>query len=261
MKPILIATISAVMLLGCEATEKHGVKQLNAPLSQRGSADEQRQRRITDQDLQAISGLHTAAEAGDLKAVKQFLKEGTDVDCIVGKASYRILHKAARAGHQEMVSYLIQQKASVNARAISGLTPLDLAIKKDHREIVQLLRENGGKTDFDLTDKTSVRWLKMCLDLYKADVGHFPTAKQGGLKALMKKPLFADKSLEEKWKGPYLKKEKAMFDDWGRKLNYEPTKREYQLYSSGPDGKSGTRDDLIYARSFDFLYELNSEEK
>ncbi len=56
-------------------------------------------------------------------------------------------------------------------------------------------------------------------------------------------------------------KEKAMIDDWGRKLNYEPTKPEYTLYSSGPDGKSGTRDDLIYARSFDFLYEQNSEEQ
>ena len=261
MKPILTVTISAVMLLGCEATEKHGVKQLNEPISQRGSADERRQRRITDEELQAISGLHAAAEAGDLEAVKQFLKEGTDVNCVVGKASYRILHKAARAGDKAMVSYLIQQKASVNARAISGLTPLDLAIKKDHREIVQLLRENGGKTDFDLTDKTSVRWLKMCLNMYKVDVGHFPTTKQGGLNALMKKPLFADKSLEGKWKGPYLKKEKAMIDDWGRKLNYEPTKREYTLYSSGPDGKSGTRDDLIYARSFDFLYEQNSEEQ
>ena len=167
MKPILTVTISAVMLLGCEATEKHGVKQLNEPISQRGSADERRQRRITDEELQAISGLHAAAEAGDLEAVKQFLKEGTDVNCVAGKASYRILHKAARAGDKAMVSYLIQQKASVNARAISGLTPLDLAIKKDHREIVQLLRENGGKTDLDLTDKTSVRWLKMCLNMYR----------------------------------------------------------------------------------------------
>ena len=57
----------------------------------------------------------------------------------------------------------------------------------------------------------------------------------------------------KKWKGPYLKEEKARIDEWGKKLNYKPGKRDYDLFSSGPDGIPKTKDDEIYSRSFDFL--------
>ena len=114
-------------------------------------------------------------------------------------------------------------------------------------------------TDVELTDKNSVRWLKMSLNIYKLDVGHYPRIEEGGLSALVKKPVFKDRSLQEMWKGPYLKDEKAMADEWGRRLNYEPTKREYNLFSSGPDGKPGNKDDIIYARSFDYLYETKTK--
>ena len=224
-----------------------------APLSQRS------QRQISDAELQAISDLHIAVEGGSLKAVSKCLKAGTDIDCVLGKLSYRVLHKAARDGTTKMVTFLIKRGADVNARAEYGWTPLDLAIKKDRPEIIKLIRENGGKTDIELTDKNSVRGLKMSLNIYKLDVGHYPRIEEGGLSALVKKPVFKDRSLQEMWKGPYLKDEKAMVDEWGRRLNYEPTKREYNLFSSGPDGKPGNKDDIIYARSFDYLYETKTK--
>jgi len=46
-----------------------------------------------------------------------------------------------------------------------------------------------------------------------------------------------------------------MVDEWGRRLNYKPGKRDYDLFSSGPDGIPKTKDDEIYSRSFDFLFE------
>jgi len=224
-----------------------------SPLSQRS------QRQISDAELHAISDLHIAVEEGNLKAVSKCLEAGTDIDCVLGKLSYRVLHKAARDGTTKMVSFLIKRGADVNARAEYGWTPLDLAIKKDQPEIIKLIRENGGKTDVELTDKNSVRSLRMYLNIYKLDVGHYPRMEDGGLSALVKKPVFKDRSLQEKWKGPYIKDEKAMVDEWGRRLNYEPTKREYNLFSSGPDGKPGTKDDVIYARSFDYLYESKTK--
>ena len=224
-----------------------------APLSQRS------QRQISDAELQAISDLHIAVEGGDLKAVSKCLKAGTDIDCVLGKLSYRVLHKAARDGTTKMVTFLIKRGADVNARAEYGWTSLDLAIKKDRPEIMKLIRENGGKTDVELTDKNSVRWLRMYLNIYKLDVGHYPRMEEGGLSALVKKPVFKDRSLQKIWKGPYIKDEKAMVDEWGRRLNYEPTKREYNLFSSGPDGKPGNKDDIIYARSFDYLYETKTK--
>ena len=95
----------------------------------------------------------------------------------------------------------------------------------------------------------------MRLNAYKSDIGHFPTAKEGGLTALFKKPPFEDVAMMKKWKGPYLKEEKARIDEWGRKLNYKPGKRDYDLFSSGPDGIPKTKDDEIYSRSFDCLLE------
>ena len=119
MKPILITTIVAGILLGCETTQKSQSLAMVEPLMQR---------QIPDEELQAISDLHVAAEEGDLAKVKQCLKAGTNIDCVAGKASFRILHKAARAGDEAMVAFLIQQRANINALAIDG-TPLGLAIK------------------------------------------------------------------------------------------------------------------------------------
>jgi len=107
------------------------------------------QRQISDEDLQAIIDLHVAAEEGNLVKVKQCLKAGTDIDCVAGKASFRILHKAARAGNKAMAIFLIQQRANINAWALHG-TPLDLAIKEGHSDIAQLLRKHGGKTGEEL---------------------------------------------------------------------------------------------------------------
>jgi len=110
------------------------------------------QRQISDEELQAISDLHVAAEEGDLVKVKQCLKAGTNIDCVLGKASFRILHRAAGAGDKKMVTFLIQQRANVNAWSIDG-TPLDFAIKNKHLDIEQLLREHGGKTGKELEEK------------------------------------------------------------------------------------------------------------
>ena len=110
------------------------------------------QRQISDEELQSISDLHVSAEEGDLAKVKHCLKAGTNIDCVHGKASFRILHKATRAGDEAMVTFLIQHRANINAWSTDG-TPLDFAIKNKHFDIEQLLREHGGKTGKELEEK------------------------------------------------------------------------------------------------------------
>ena len=143
MKPILITTVLTGLLLGCGTTQKSRSQMPEGPLMQR---------QISDEELRAISDLHLAAEEGDLAKVKQYLKKGTNIDCVAGKASYRVLHKAVRAGDKKMVAFLIQQRANVNAWSIDG-TPLDFAINNKHPEIERLLREQGGKTGKELEEK------------------------------------------------------------------------------------------------------------
>ena len=141
----LIITIAALVLVGCSAKEMFLSTQSSRP-----NAEPLLQRQITNKELKAIGNLHLAVEKGDLSKVRQCLESGTNIECVRGKASFRVLHRAAEAGNKSMVRFLIQKKANVNAMAMHGWTPLDLAQKKEQFEVVQLLRENGAKTGEEL---------------------------------------------------------------------------------------------------------------
>ena len=144
MKQLLI-TIAALVLVGCCSKEMFLPTQSSRP-----NAEPLLQRQITNKELKAIGNLHLAVEKGDLSKVRQCLESGTNIECVRGKASFRVLHRAAEAGNKSMVRFLIQKKANVNAMAMQGWTPLDLAQKKEQFEVVQLLRENGAKTGKEL---------------------------------------------------------------------------------------------------------------
>jgi len=83
----------------------------------------------------------------------------------------------------------------------------------------------------------SIERLASVLDIYKLDVGAYPTTDQG-LQALIAKPQGVSR-----WSGPYLKGEKLPEDPWGRPFLYRsPSQRpghEFDLYSLGPSGQAG----------------------
>jgi len=82
--------------------------------------------------------------------------------------------------------------------------------------------------------KQSIARIGTTLDLYKLDVGTYPTTEEG-LDALVHKPSDA-----ENWNGPYLKSDSAPKDPWNHAFAYQsPSTRdgkEYDLCSSGPKG-------------------------
>lgn len=71
------------------------------------------------------------------------------------------------------------------------------------------------------------------LDIYKLDVGSYPTTEQG-LDALVEKPSDA-----VGWSGPYIKGGKVPLDPWNHAYTYrEPSTRtghDYDLCSNGPN--------------------------
>ncbi len=77
------------------------------------------------------------------------------------------------------------------------------------------------------------------LDLYKLDVGRYPTSQEG-LGVLIEAPAGVDR-----WRGPYVGKAAAIVDPWGAEFLYEFPGREldYDLYSFGADGVAGGEDD------------------
>lgn len=82
----------------------------------------------------------------------------------------------------------------------------------------------------------SVEQIGSVLDLYKLDIGRYPTTDQG-LKALI-----TDPSGVSGWHGPYLKQTKVPLDPWGHEFIYQyPSSRPglaYDLCSEGPAGRS-----------------------
>jgi general secretion pathway protein G len=87
----------------------------------------------------------------------------------------------------------------------------------------------------------TIERLGSVLDIYKLDVGSYPTTDQG-LQALITRP-----SGVARWNGPYLKGEKVPEDPWGRPFIYRsPSQRpghEYDLLSLGPTGQTSAAAD------------------
>jgi len=80
-----------------------------------------------------------------------------------------------------------------------------------------------------------VRGLASSLDLYRLDVGTYPSQAEG-LQALVQRP-----SNQARWNGPYLTKRDMLFDPWGRLYQYRfPGERaEFELFTLGADNAVG----------------------
>lgn len=85
------------------------------------------------------------------------------------------------------------------------------------------------------TAHIQIEKLSSVLDLYRLEVGHYPT-DQEGLQALMEKPGQTDA-----WNGPYLKSKDSLIDPWGVPYAYRSPGQhgEFDLYTLGADGKEG----------------------
>jgi general secretion pathway protein G len=83
--------------------------------------------------------------------------------------------------------------------------------------------------------KVQVQQLSQALDLYRLEIGRYPTQEEN-LVALLEQPpgLTA-------WSGPYLKKKEAIVDPWGRQFVYRVPGQhgDYDLYTFGADNAQG----------------------
>ena len=99
-----------------------------------------------------------AAAMGDLALVSDFVKTGgADVRDARGRTP---LMKAAGRGHTQVVSFLIDQGADVNAKTTSGWTSLLNAAKEGQKDVVSILLQKGANIEAkdDLDERTSLSW-------------------------------------------------------------------------------------------------------
>jgi general secretion pathway protein G len=87
--------------------------------------------------------------------------------------------------------------------------------------------------------KVQVADLEGALDMFRLDVGRYPTSSEG-LGALVQNPGI------QNWSGPYLKKNTLPKDPWTREYQYRSPGEhggDYDLWSSGAAGSAGGEGD------------------
>ena len=131
MKHLLLATIAAVLVVGCGESQPPERPTAKPP------------------DI----SIREAVKTGNIEAVKQHLDAGADVNA-KGKYGRTPLHYAATRGLKKIIELLIARGADVNTKIevgdYKGQTPLDGAIQWNHTETATLLRKHGGKTGDEL---------------------------------------------------------------------------------------------------------------
>jgi general secretion pathway protein G len=104
----------------------------------------------------------------------------------------------------------------------------------------QVMRYVGSsKTD---TARLQIKDLSAAMDLYRIDVGGYPTNAQG-LQALVTQP-----GGVQRWNGPYLRRNTVPEDPWGRPYNYRFPGEQgaFDIWTNGADGQpGGTGEDQV----------------
>ena len=98
-----------------------------------------------------------AAAKGDLKKVEAHLAAGTDINDRDGEHGSTALHAAAYHGNLEIVKFLIEKGADINAKDKHGQTPRDVAwhdvenerfsdsVKESKRKAGEFIESKGGE--------------------------------------------------------------------------------------------------------------------
>jgi ankyrin repeat protein len=90
------------------------------------------------------SQIHESAKAGDIGMAKAIIKSASTLVNDLDENGATSLHLACAEGQAGVVSFLIDNKADINAKDHGGSTPLLHAAKAKNKTIVELLLEHGA---------------------------------------------------------------------------------------------------------------------
>ena len=95
---------------------------------------------------EGYEALHLAAMKGEAGIIRILVDHKADVNAITSDGSTAIA-LAARGGHSNTVRTLISLKADFEAENRIGMRPLHEACTENHKEVIEILLQNGVRTD------------------------------------------------------------------------------------------------------------------
>ncbi|MEC4735587.1 MAG: ankyrin repeat domain-containing protein [Wolbachia endosymbiont of Halictus tumulorum] len=111
----------------------------------------------TERKSPTYTSLHDATEAGDLEAVKHFIREGANVN-EANRDGWTPLHYAAWKGYFEVVKLLIEKRANTDAENIYRERPIHLAAAGNDQKIVELLIKGVSVDDTNKNGETPLHY-------------------------------------------------------------------------------------------------------
>lgn len=100
---------------------------------------------LNARDSSGSSPLHEAVKHGNLNATKCIVSLGADVN-LVDNVRQTILHVAASTGNAEAIKYILEHNLiDVNCKASFAITPLMIARRNNHSDVMKILIRYGAK--------------------------------------------------------------------------------------------------------------------
>ncbi|GMH45515.1 hypothetical protein BSKO_13472 [Bryopsis sp. KO-2023] len=96
-----------------------------------------------------------ATKRDNVEGVEKYLEMGAELNLTTGVAERTVLHIASKTGGTELIEFLIEAGAEVDALTIGRATPLHVAAADNRADAARLLLENGADIDATTTDGNS----------------------------------------------------------------------------------------------------------
>lgn len=94
---------------------------------------------VTIPNYENITPLHYGVEYNNIKIVKLLLENGADIDAR-DKITEAPLHWAGWTGNYEAAKLLLKYGANPYAKNNTGVTPIDLTIRQEHKKLEKLFK-------------------------------------------------------------------------------------------------------------------------
>jgi len=148
MKHLLLATIAAVVLVGCTMNQPQESAELPKPKTP---------------DIPILD----AVSEGNIDVVRMYLADGLDLNLKYEEwNSTTLLHRAVAADQEEIVKLLIDRGADVNAKDINSNAPLSLTGIHGNVSVADLLVSSGA----DLNYKGFGGWTPLHMAAFKGQM-------------------------------------------------------------------------------------------